>query len=224
MFCKKNQVMVLFKGKYLIMNKYLLLLLPVFLLAVFLFGLTPVKAQYGLDETVSKTSYSKNDTPESVTTTIINTALYLVYFVFFILVLYAGIRWMTAQGNEEHVTKAKNILEAAIIGLAVISMAYAITNFVLGKVGAGKVTEEVNSGINPGVPTANTCTIKPGTSVSTICNPKLQAECLSSACEWNGMAVAPAFKCTGQLENFSSMCASMGTEGPCIALPWCMWN
>lgn len=123
------------------MKKCFLLILPLFLLTVFLFGLTPVSAQnFGLEVTGAKAGYNKTDTPESITTLVINSALALVYIAFFILVLYAGIRWMTAQGNEEHVTKAKNILEAAIIGVVVISAAYAITNFILGKVGAGEQT------------------------------------------------------------------------------------
>jgi len=125
------------------MKKYFLVLLSLFFCAVFLFGLTPVNAQYGLDITAGKAGYNKSETPYTITTTIVNAALAIVYIAFFILVLYAGLRWMTAQGNEEHVTKAKNILEAAIIGVAVVSAAYAITNFVLGKVGADKIGNNV---------------------------------------------------------------------------------
>lgn len=116
------------------MKKYFFFVLPIFLISIFLFNVAPASAQYGLNETVAKTSYDKSATPTSIVNTVINTALSLVFLVFFVLVFYAGIRWMTAQGNEEHVTKAKNILEAAIIGLVVISAAYAITNFVLSKV------------------------------------------------------------------------------------------
>jgi hypothetical protein len=65
--------------------------------------------------------------------TVITTALSLVGSIFLGLMIYAGILWMTAAGEEDKVTKAKNILKAAIIGLAVTMSAYAITAFVTGK-------------------------------------------------------------------------------------------
>jgi len=48
---------------------------------------------------------------------IIGTALSFVGVLFLILMIYAGIRWMTAQGNDQQVTKAKDQLINAIIGL-----------------------------------------------------------------------------------------------------------
>jgi hypothetical protein len=50
--------------------------------------------------------------------------------VFVIIVIYAGFLWMTAGGNEEQVTKARKLMTNAVIGLIVIMMAFAITNFV----------------------------------------------------------------------------------------------
>lgn len=120
------------------MKKYLLFIAPLFCLMVFLFGATSVSAaNYGLSETAGRTSYKTSETPTAIATKAINAVLAVVYIIFFVLVLYAGIRWMTAQGNEENVTKAKNILEAAIIGVVLISAAYAVTSFVLSKVGGG---------------------------------------------------------------------------------------
>jgi len=51
--------------------------------------------------------------------------------IFLVLTLYAGFMWMTSAGNEDRVDKAKKILWGAIIGLAVILFAYAITQFVI---------------------------------------------------------------------------------------------
>ncbi len=47
------------------------------------------------------------------------------------LIIYGGYLWMTGRGKEERITKAKETLEAAIIGLAIILAAYAITYFVV---------------------------------------------------------------------------------------------
>lgn len=62
---------------------------------------------------------------------IIQTALSILGIVAALLIIYAGYVWMTARGKEERVTKAKETLEAAIIGLVIIMAAYAITYFVV---------------------------------------------------------------------------------------------
>jgi len=59
--------------------------------------------------------------------------LTLVGSIFLVLVIYGGFLWMTAGGNEEQVTKAKNMIKSATIGLAIILSAYAITYFVVSK-------------------------------------------------------------------------------------------
>lgn len=66
---------------------------------------------------------------------VIKSVLALVGLIFLILTIYAGILWMTAGGNEEHITKAVNILKAATIGLIIVIAAYGITVFLLVAVG-----------------------------------------------------------------------------------------
>ena len=41
-----------------------------------------------------------------------------------------GYRWMFSMGNEQTATKAKDIIIAAVIGLAIVLMAYALTTFI----------------------------------------------------------------------------------------------
>lgn len=43
--------------------------------------------------------------------------------------VYAGFLWMTAGGNEEQVTSAKNTIRNATIGLIIVLAAYSITRF-----------------------------------------------------------------------------------------------
>jgi len=45
------------------------------------------------------------------------------------LMIYAGILWMTAAGNDQQITKAKNLLVNATIGIIIVFAAYAITVF-----------------------------------------------------------------------------------------------
>ncbi len=50
--------------------------------------------------------------------------------------IYGGFTWMTASGNEQSVTKGKNILMWAAVGLAVIFLSYALVKFIIKAIGA----------------------------------------------------------------------------------------
>ena len=66
-----------------------------------------------------------------VVSSIIRILLSFLGVIFVVLIIYAGFMWMTSAGNEEKISKAKKIMVSAIIGLAIILAAYAITYFVL---------------------------------------------------------------------------------------------
>ncbi len=66
----------------------------------------------------------------TVVARVIQGALGLLVIIFFILIILAGFRWMTAGGNEEIVAKAKKNIINAIIGVVIVIMAYAITVFI----------------------------------------------------------------------------------------------
>lgn len=62
---------------------------------------------------------------------IINVVLGLLGTVATVLMIYAGFNWMTAAGNDEKIETAKKTIFAAILGLIIIMMSYAITRFVV---------------------------------------------------------------------------------------------
>lgn len=61
---------------------------------------------------------------------IINGFLGLLAVIFIILVILAGYNWMTASGDDQKVTKAKETIQKAVIGIIIIACSYAITQFV----------------------------------------------------------------------------------------------
>ncbi len=61
---------------------------------------------------------------------IIRLALGLMALVAVVLIIYGGFTWLTAAGNEENVEKAKRIISAAVIGLIIVLLAWAIVLFV----------------------------------------------------------------------------------------------
>jgi len=52
-----------------------------------------------------------------------------------IFILYGGLIWMMAGGNEEKVTKAKKTIVAAVVGLVVVLIAWSIITFVVSQTG-----------------------------------------------------------------------------------------
>ncbi len=61
---------------------------------------------------------------------IINLVLGLLALIAVIMVIYGGFIWLTAAGNEENVEKAKRIISAAVIGIVIILLAWAVVIFV----------------------------------------------------------------------------------------------
>ncbi len=62
---------------------------------------------------------------------IITFVLGLLGLIAVIMILYGGFVWLTAGGNEDKVGSAKKIISAAIVGLIVILLSWAIVNFVV---------------------------------------------------------------------------------------------
>jgi uncharacterized iron-regulated membrane protein len=76
---------------------------------------------------------------------LVKSAIGLLGIVFLILIVYAGYLWMTARGDEKVVTKAKDTLQRAIIGLIIVVAAYAITTFLFTRI-SGAATGSGGSG------------------------------------------------------------------------------
>lgn len=66
---------------------------------------------------------------------IINIILSFLGVIFLLLVIYGGFLWMTAQGNDAHVDKAKQIIINSTIGLVIVMLAYAVTWFIVFNLG-----------------------------------------------------------------------------------------
>jgi len=83
---------------------------------------------------LTKTAISKQGDIPAVVGFVLGQATVYLGIIFFLLIVYAGLIWMTASGNESKIEKAKGILIAAAGGLVVVLSAYAIVRFVFGNV------------------------------------------------------------------------------------------
>ncbi len=100
---------------------------------------------YGLESSGGAAGLLTNSAENTNITTfigsfIIKPILGLVGLGFFILMIYGGVLWMAAGGNETIVKKAQSILTSAVIGAIIIIAAYALTNAVLNAITAGNIS------------------------------------------------------------------------------------
>lgn len=90
----------------------------------------------GLGQTAETAGLSTQErTLPEILGILLNAALSLTGVIFVILMVYGGFLWMQARGNQDDVAKAKKIIEHAIIGIILIALAFAITNFVISRIG-----------------------------------------------------------------------------------------
>jgi len=82
-----------------------------------------------LDQTIVPTGIEKTDVV-SIVAMAITVLLTLVGMGFLILMVYAGIIWTTARGNDDKTETAKKTIIAAVIGLVIVVSAYAISNLI----------------------------------------------------------------------------------------------
>lgn len=91
----------------------------------------------GLNKTASSVSAFRGQTNNSYDSNflaskagqIISLVLSFVGVVFLVLMIYAGISWMTSNGNEQTVSTAKNIIINSTIGIIIVFAAYALISF-----------------------------------------------------------------------------------------------
>lgn len=82
--------------------------------------------------------YDQSATVGSVVAIVIKSLLGLLGVIFVVLLIVAGFNWMTANGDEAKIEKAKDTIRTAVIGLIIVVSAYAVTYFIFANLpGAG---------------------------------------------------------------------------------------
>lgn len=96
-------------------------------------GLTEAQTLLGKSKPGGAEAADANALPTLIGS-IINTALGLMGIIFVIMVVYAGVLYMTDMGEGEKVKTAKKLLKTSIIGIILIVAAYAIATFVIDQI------------------------------------------------------------------------------------------
>ena len=110
--------------------------------------------------------------------------------------VYAGILWISAAGQEERVGKARKIIIDSVVGLMIALSAYGITIFVSGKLGS---TTTVNYGVCYGEQGGDCVTHEECQSGPLFTHEETKAaECLKDnkvCCIYTEQAAGGTFKC-----------------------------
>lgn len=106
----------------------------------FLFLVQLVAAPFALAASVKTDDLNKQDTAlmaqsglsgnsnlATIISILIQTILGFLGIVFLVLTIMSGFKWMTSEGNDAEIKKAKDSLKSSIIGLLIVIAAYTIT-------------------------------------------------------------------------------------------------
>lgn len=125
--------MVLRRWGYVLIG--LLMLAPRVIFAV------PNESDFGFPLAGSLNLPTGDDPVTEVVIPIIKWILGLLGLIAVIMIIYGGYLWLMAGGNEDQVTNAKKTIRAAVIGIAIVLLAYSISilvfNVITNASGAG---------------------------------------------------------------------------------------
>jgi hypothetical protein len=149
---------------------------------------------------------------------IIKIVISLTGSIFLILIIYSGIQWMTAGGEEEKLAKAKDHIKNAIIGLALCLFAFGITSFVNNFIESRFLTNPDNSSTSVQLPAGETvlcqvdyqCSDRP----FKYCYQGECVQCLSNekGCDENSICSSETHRCI----RGSNPCSSINNKADCL--------
>lgn len=133
------------------MKKFLFLFLSLFLINFTFFNISNAQqgGDYGLAKTMAKGNLPKAFGGESDLVArvggITGVALSFIGLLFLILIVYSGILWMTASGNDQQIEKSKKIMIWAVIGVISVFASFAAVQFIGEQSTKSVFTSEDNS-------------------------------------------------------------------------------
>ncbi len=108
------------------------LLLLALLIGGFLLAKNVFALDVGTNEVTNAIQLGATD-PRKIVARIINVAMMFLGIIAVGIIIFAGFKWMSSQGNEEQIESAKKILKAGVIGLVIILASWGIAAFILNR-------------------------------------------------------------------------------------------
>ncbi len=92
---------------------------------------TQEQAKCGVRGVGGGTAKNSGDQVQVIIRNVINILLFLIGLVAVLMIVIAGFRFVTSNGDSNIISSARNTILYAIIGIIIAIMAYAIVNFIL---------------------------------------------------------------------------------------------
>lgn len=88
-------------------------------------------------QTISKEDigYESTITDQNALQTVLDLVYFWAAIIAVIVIVVAGIFFVTSRGNADQVKRSKDAIRGAVIGLIIVFVAFAITRFVIGGIG-----------------------------------------------------------------------------------------
>ena len=86
----------------------------------------------GYKQAGADTSGLDTDLKGSVIGKVINTMMFFVGLLSVVMLIYSGLRYITAHGDKTQIESAKNTMIYAIVGLIIAIISYAVVNWTIG--------------------------------------------------------------------------------------------
>jgi len=154
---------------------------------------------------------------------VLGAILSLVGILFFGLMLYGGILWMTARGNEQQTSKAYDTIISAVIGLVIVLSSYVIVNFVFKTVGSGGSGSSATACSNPLSGLGRDCSTSPCDDLGSLvsCAPDPVSRCVSNSDSLCPQQCGSNFSCINKADcvdgtAVSNYCTGTASKVCCI--------
>ncbi|MDD5031688.1 MAG: pilin [Patescibacteria group bacterium] len=138
------------------------LILASFVVANFVFA----QVDLGMNTEYGEQMGLSDQDPRITVARVIQVALGFLGIIAVVLIIYAGFLWMTSEGSEDKIEKAKSILKNAIIGLVIILSSFGIASFILNRLvevnngGGGGGNGGPGGGTGGGIGVLGSCTVE----------------------------------------------------------------
>lgn len=111
-------------------NRLITILIAIGALSIF-FGAAPVFAADLGTEVIDESISLSNTDPRETVGRIVNIAMLALGAIALVIILWGGFIWLTSNGEENRIEKAKQVLKNGVVGLAIVLSAWGIATFVL---------------------------------------------------------------------------------------------
>ncbi len=113
------------------MKKFAITASTLFALALVVAPIAVAQTSFSIENIGGSVGLGTSDLKQTVVN-VIQWVLGILALVAVLMIIVGGFQWMTAAGNDERIDKAKKIISAAVIGLIIVLLAWAIVIFVAG--------------------------------------------------------------------------------------------